>query len=69
MLSSPPSRGRVYSDGTREARFDPEGHIAGVRKADPDYDVGVHSSFPKDLTTSQFNFAAIAAGRPDLTIQ
>lgn len=32
-------------------------------------DVGVHSSFPKDLTTSQFNLSAIAAGRPDLAIQ
>ncbi|WP_010540979.1 alpha/beta hydrolase [Dietzia alimentaria] len=56
-----------YPDGEIEQRYDVDGLNHHMRSQNPDHhDVGAHSAFPNAMTTSQYNLAAIAAGRPDL---
>ena len=56
-----------YPGGHTEQRYDVDGFNEYMRGQDPGHgDVGVHSAFPKTMTTSQYNLAAFAAGRPDL---
>lgn len=59
----------TYPSGMTEQRYDWEGHNAEMRKKDPGYEVGAHSAFPKELTTSQFNLAAVVAGYPEFAIR
>ncbi|MDN5744216.1 MAG: alpha/beta hydrolase family protein [Nocardioidaceae bacterium] len=59
----------TYPNGMTEQRYDWEGHNAQMQKTDPGYDVSPHSAFPKELTTSQFNLAAVVAGYPEYAIR
>lgn len=59
----------TYPNGMTEQRYDWEGHEAEMRKKDPGYEVGAHGAFPKELTTSQFNLAAVVAGYPEFAIR
>lgn len=59
-----------FPGGVSEQRFDTHGYNTRMRRLDPGHhDVGVHSSFPKDHTTSQFNLAAIAVGQPEMAVR
>ena len=59
-----------YPGGGTEQRYDVDDYNDFMRGQNPDHgDVGVHSAFPKTMTTSQYNLAAIAACRPDLVEQ
>lgn len=57
----------TYPNGATELRLGVDDLNKELRMRDPHHsDIGPHSAFPKDRTTSQFNLAAIAAGRPEL---
>lgn len=52
--------------GTLETTYSVDDLNDKLRSADPDHDdIGAHSAFPHDETTSQHNMAAILAGRPE----